>query len=154
MSCPRHALPTFLLSVTLASALAQVGCGSRERPTGPVAQVDPVTMLVLEPQENELVGADSMRAVVVQALGAVTAIEFIMKRNSVPDTFARERMEFGRTQNGISIRFDVRIPALLTGAKLVIRGVGEDRMGRFFYSEPVVVEVIECDLFPSECVRE
>ena len=92
-----------------------------------------------------------MSAVVVQAIGGVTAIEFIMTRDAEPDTFARERMEFGTTQNGISARFDVRIPNLLTGSNLVVRGLAEDRTGQLYFSDPIVVRVVECDLFPDEC---
>jgi len=149
----RHVLSGFLLSLIAAGALSQAGCEARERPTGPVADLEAVAVNVLEPQENALVGADSMRAVVVQALGGVIAIEFILRRDSEPDTFARERMEFGTTQNGVSARFDVRIPDLLSGSNLVVEGLAEDRTGQFYYSDPVVVRVVECDLFPEDCPR-
>jgi hypothetical protein len=144
-------LSRLLMLPSLVSALALVGCEARERPTGPVPDLEAVDVNVLEPQEDALVGADSMSVVVVQAIGGVIAIEFVLTRDAEPDTFARERLEFGTTQSGISARFDVRIPDLVSGSSLVVRGLAEDRSGQFYFSDPVVVQVIECDLFPGEC---
>lgn len=149
----RATILTFLVALLLAAAvLGQAGCdSSRDRPTGLGSPLPPTSVTVVEPQTNKMVPADSIETIVIQATGSLVAVEFFLKRSSLPDTLARDRRDFGRTQESIEVEFDVRIPDLVTGTHLVIRGVAEDLAGELHFSEPVVVQVIECDLFPTAC---
>jgi hypothetical protein len=67
------------------------------------------------------------------------------------DTLLWQRAEFEEPREDVEESFDVRIPKLETGAHLQIRGIAEDVLGERHVSQPVVVMVIDCEVYPIAC---
>ena len=152
MSRPRRVLSVVLGFLLASAALALAGCDSpRDRPTGPTLVPTVESVVILTPQTGDLVAADSIRRVTVQARGRLTAVELILVRSSAPDTFAREQRSVGNVRDVAEVSFDIRFPNLITGTNLSLYAAALDREGELFFSEPVVVLVVECDQFPDDC---
>ncbi len=139
----------------LASTLAAVGLGAclsaRERPTGLPPTPPEISVAVVAPKMDDVVPSDSTTPVVIEARGPIVALEALMVRNALPDTIDRQRLSFPEPVDSALEEFELRVPALATGIHLEIRGIAEDEMGARHVSDPVVVTVIECDVFPLAC---
>ncbi len=152
MSCPRRA-PSVVVGCLLSTVgAALAGCDSpRDRPTGPTPDPAVESVVIVEPKTGDLVAADSIRRVTVQALGRLRAIELIVVRTSAPDTFYRELRSVGNVLDVAEASFDVRFPDLITGTNLSLQAAAQDPDGLLTFSQPVVVMMVECDLFPDDC---
>lgn len=142
----------YLLPLAAIGVLAPAGCEtSRDRPTG-FGQPLPATFVaVVAPPKEASVAADSTHTVVIEASGLITAVEFFLARVNSSDTLALGRTEFTEPEEIVQVDFEVRIPRFETGTHLQFRGIAEDLIGQRHVSEPVVVFVIECDVFPLAC---
>ncbi len=128
------------------------GCdASRDRPTGLTAPPPATNVSVLAPEHEATVKADSVAFIVVQATGLITAVEFVLTGTASSDTLAWQRVEFNEPQETVEEVFEVRVPGLETGSHLQIRGVAEDLAGQRHVSRPVVVIVIDCEVYPIAC---
>jgi hypothetical protein len=141
-----------LLPPAAIGVLALAGCEtSRDRPTG-LGQPLPTTYVaVVAPPKETAVAVDSTHTVVVEASGLITAVEFFLARANSSDTLALGRTEFSEPEEIVQVDFEVKIPWFETGTHLQFRGIAEDLIGQRHVSEPVVVMVIECDIFPLAC---
>ena len=128
------------------------GCdASRDRPTGLTGPPPATNVSVLAPEHQTSVKADSAAFIVVEATGLITAVECVLTGAASSDTLAWKRMEFAEPQETVQEVFEVRIPGLETGSHLQILGVAEDLVGQRHVSRPVVVMVIDCEVFPIAC---
>jgi hypothetical protein len=128
------------------------GCGSpRDRPTGPVDVSTVESVTILTPRTGDLVAADSIRRVTVEARGRLSAVELILIRTTAPDTFFREQRSVGNILDVAEVSFDIRFPNLETGANLSLYAAALDRDEELVFSEPVVVLVVDCNQFPDDC---
>ena len=107
--------------------------------------------MILSPQTGDLVAADSIRRVTVEARGRLTAIELILVRSSAPDTFFRDQRSVGNVLDVAEVSFDIHFPNLATGTNLSLYAAALDREEELVFSEPVVVLVVDCDQFPDDC---
>ncbi len=147
-------MKTLRCSLPLAAigVLASAGCEtSRDRPTGLGKPLPATFVAVVSPLKEASVAADSTHIVVIEASGLITAVEFFLARVNSSDTLALGRIEFSEPEEIVQVDFDVRMPRFETGTHLEIRGIAEDLIGRRHVSEPVVVFVIECEVFPLAC---
>ena len=117
----------------------------------PVLLLEPTTVTVVEPETGSLAPANAKQSVVIHATGRVMAVEVVINRSAVSDILGRQRQEFREPQDEVEVEFSVRIPDLLTGIHLEIRGVAEDSDGQQHMSVPVTVLVIECDIYEIAC---
>jgi hypothetical protein len=141
---------TLVASALGASAVAACD-SSRDRPTGLGRPVPPTTVAVVQPASEELMPVDSTRTILVEADGLLVAVELYVTRRSIADTIVRERRDFATEQSTVEEAFDFLVPRLLTGTHLEISAVAEDIIGQRYRSEPVFVQVIDCDQFPLAC---
>jgi hypothetical protein len=131
---------------------ASIACDSnRDRPTGLGRPVPPTTVTVVWPRDGVLVPADSVRLVVVEAEGSVTALELYLSRPTISDTVIKERRVFSVERLTLEEEFSIRIPQFRSGTRLEIRAAVEDVIGFRHLSQPVTVEVIECNQFTIAC---
>ncbi|UCF19695.1 MAG: hypothetical protein JSU87_17555 [Gemmatimonadota bacterium] len=141
----RPASCVLFLSVGLAA------CESpRGRPFGLEVAAE-TFVAVRSPEPDALIAADSSARVVVEARGAVKAVEYVVVRATLPDTLALGRRQFEAIMDSVVVVFAARIPQLETGIGLEIRGVAEDALGVRVLSEPIYAIAIECDRFPYAC---
>ena len=140
------------LVLVLLGGIALAACdASRDRPTG-LSGPPPVTsVIVLAPEHEAAVKADSAAFIVIQATGMVTAVEFVLTWTVSSATIDAQRVEFDVAQEEVEETFEVRIPALETGSYLRIQGVAEDFIGQRHLSQPVVVVVVDCEMSPLAC---
>lgn len=144
-------MPRFF-SPFLLAALAWAGCdGSRERPTGLGRPLPPTTVEVVQPPSESLVPVDSVIAVVVEATGLVTALEIVLTHAASRDTLALDRSVLDQPEENAQGIFELTVPRFETGTHLQFRAVAEDLVGGRHESRPVIVSVIECDVFPLAC---
>jgi hypothetical protein len=141
----------FALVAILGASLA--GCeSSRERPVGPGGQtLPPTSVTIVRPITEDVVAADSLATVVIEASGLLRAMELVLTRRPQQDTLAWDRVDFGDALEFVYDSFEVRIPHLETGIHLEMRAVAEDVIGGLHESEAVVVIVIDCEEFPLAC---
>jgi hypothetical protein len=143
------------LPLCFASAAAAVGLGAcespRERPTGTAGPPPTISVAVIVPEMDDVVPSDSTARVVIEARGPMVALEALMVRSALADTLDRQRRAFDGPVESAVEEFALRVPKLTTGVHLEIRGVAEDPSGGRHLSDPVVVTVIECDVFPLAC---
>lgn len=123
----------------------------RDRPTGLSIPAPPTDVNVLAPEHEASVKADSAAFIVVEATGLITALEVVVTGAASSDTLAWQREEFEEARDSVEEAFEVRIPKLETGSHLQIRGVAEDLLGQRHVSQPVIVIVIDCEVFPIAC---
>lgn len=143
---------TALTLLTAAGTLLATGCDTtRDRPFGVQGTAPPTDVVVVSPTTDAVVPSDSVAQVVVRASGALHALELTLVRVALPDTFARQRLDFDPPRAEVETTFELEIPDLETGTHLEIRAAAEDGDGGRHLSEPVVVLVIECDRFPIAC---
>jgi len=149
---PQQTFPKRLAWLTLVGLWVYAGCDpARERPMAPALLLEPTTVTVVEPETGALAPANAKQSVVILATGRVTAVEVLINRSAVSDILGRQRQEFREPQEEVEVEFTVRIPDMLTGTHLEIRGVAEDSDGQQHISIPVTVLVIECDIFEIAC---
>lgn len=123
----------------------------RDRPTGLSAPPPTTDVIVLAPEQEAAVKADSTAFIVIKATGLITAVEVVVTGAAARDTVLWRRASFGEPRDSVEKAFDVKVPKLETGSHLQIRGVAEDVVGQRHVSQPVVVIVIDCDVFPIAC---
>ncbi len=142
----------FELSIAAAGLLLLAACDTaRDRPTGVSRPLPATTIAVTAPRSQQLVPADSTTIVVVEGQGLIQAVDVVLTRNTFPDTLAVDRQVFDTPLETFELVFEIRVPKLQTGAQIQVRAVAEDIAGGRHLSEPVVVVVIECDVFPTTC---
>lgn len=143
---------TAVIPLFLAAVIGGTGCDTqRDRPLGPERPSVPTSVLVRAPRANQVVGADSVIDVVIDAAGSIQAVEFFATRVSLPDTVGRERRTLEGPLSQVEVRFRLHVPPLATGINLAIRGVAEDLSGELHISEATFVVVVDCDVFPRSC---
>lgn len=144
-----RALPSSLVFLVLVVLGA---CDTvRDRPTGLNMPTPATDVTVLAPEHEASVKADSAAFIVVEATGLITALEVVVTGTAASDTLARQREQFNEPRESVEESFQVRIPKLETGSHLQIRGVAEDFVGQRHVSQPVVVIVIDCEVYPIAC---
>lgn len=148
-----RALPLPRAAPALAAVLFwAVACSvDRDRPTGLELNVPQTEVEVAEPQDDQLVPADSVIDVLVRARGLLQAVELILRRGANRDTLARERRDLTEPEEVVETGFEVRVPDVETGVQLELVGVAENVLGERRDSEPIQVVVIECDEFTVAC---
>lgn len=140
------------MKLTLLGLVVLSACNAeRDRPTGLSMPPPPTNVNVLAPEHEASVKADSAAFIVVEATGLITALEVVITGVAISDTLAWQREEFNEARDSVEESFEVRIPKLETGSHLQIRGVAEDLLGQRHVSEPVIVIVIDCEVFPIAC---
>lgn len=141
----------FALNAILSASLA--GCEpSRERPVGPGGQtLPPTSVTIVRPVSEDVVEADSLATVVIEASGLLSAMELTVTQRPQQDTLVWDRINFGEVLEFVYDSFQVRIPHLATGIHVEMRAAAEDVIGDLHRSESVVVIVIDCEEFPLGC---
>lgn len=138
-------------SVIFVTVLCVACVTERDRPSGPEIEVPPTSVSVVDPADDRVVGADSLVSLTIQATGLIQAVAYEANWMSRSDTTARERRELGSPQMEVRVSFEFRVPAIPNGTNVEVRGVAEDTRGELHRSEPVFLQVIDCDQFPLVC---
>ncbi len=143
------------LAILLTGLFSLSACETaRDRPTGLTQPLPTTTIAVVAPRSQQFVPADSTAIVVVEGSGLIQAVEVVLTLNTLPDTLAIEREAFDTPRETVELVFGIHIPGRLrTGAELQVQAVAEDIVGDRHLSVPVVVVVIECDVFPVTCAN-
>lgn len=143
--------PSQLVMTSLLWAAVAACDAERDRPTGLSAPPPTTDVSVLSPEQEAAVKADSATFIVIKATGLITAVEVVVTGAAARDTLLWRRASFEEPRDTVQEAFDVKVPKLETGSHLQIRGVAEDVVGQRHVSQPVVVIVIDCDVFPIAC---
>lgn len=143
--------PKFTFLAVLAVSFAGACDSPRDRPTGLPTALPSTSVQVVEPANDQVWPSDSLTYVVVEAEGSIQAIELLVKRASLPDTLLSKLTRFDALQPAVRLEIEFDVPPLLTGVYLEIRAVAVDAIGERHASSPVVVRIIECDVYPIAC---
>ncbi len=142
------------LTILAGGLLLWAGCETvRDRPTGASQPLPATTIAVTAPRSQQFVPADSTTIVVIEGQGLIKAVEVVFTLNTLPDTLAIDGRVFDTPLETVDLVFGMRVPKLQTGAQIQVQAVAEDIAGGRHLSEPVIVVVIECDVFPLTCAN-
>ena len=142
---PGRALVTF---VAVTAAVAACGV-DRDRPTGLATTVPETLVRIAAPERDQLVPADSITTVVVEARGLLQAVEIQMR--TPHDLLHMERKDLEQPEEVVAMEFEVRIPDFATGSHLEFRGVAENIIGERRESDAVGVIIVDCEVFQIAC---